>query len=222
MWKVKEKREKRKCLCFGVYSPAGRRRPSLPAGRAPRCYTKLEEKEPGYSLDTGRKRYKCCVAAGADGARQYVDAGASSWAQVVVLLMFKQRLALAAAPSAWPWRELRQWLCLEKCSQGPAAPTNGSWLKPKLSNVGLPSSPASLKYLWAPGLGGRWGPWWEQDVFGRLKRQGASWASLPHPLGVWVQSSCLANNLRIPALTTLLANTMLKQASAGAGFLEEN
>lgn len=204
------RREKRESLCFGVYCPAGLRRPPVWQGerwaltpswgwKSPVNFTILEEKKarvPGCR----RSRW----------GRARVGAGASRCVQVVVLLTFNQGLDPASASSAWSWHEPRQRLCPEKRSQGPAALTKRSWLKPKFSNIGSPSSPADLKYLWAPGLSGQKGPWWEEDVFRSLNRLGASWASLPQPRGVWVQSSCLANRLQILALITLLANTVLK------------
>lgn len=120
----------------------------------------------------------------------------SRWAQV-------RLCAGATTECRWCWgsRSSRAWLrlqhhqpglarasarlCLQEHSQPPAAPTNWSWLKPKLSNTGFPSSPTDLRHFWALGLGGQKGPWWQEGLFKSLNRLCAGWASLP---GSWCLS----------------------------------
>lgn len=146
-------------------------------------YTKVEGKEPSYLIQEERD-----VSAGL--LQEQMGPGeALCWShhrvQVVLWLTFKQGLAPAAAPSAWLWHEPRPRLCLQEHSQRPAAPTNWSWVKPKLSNTGFPSSPTDLRHLWVLGLGGQKGPWWQEGLFKSLNRLCASWASLP---GSWCLS----------------------------------
>lgn len=131
-----------------------------------------------------RKEIWVLVAAGADGPRwgsvlepplsaggaeAHVQAGLGSGCSTISLV----------------WHEPRPWLCLQEHSQPPAAPTNWSWLKPKLSNTGFPSSPTDLRHFWALGLGGQKGPWWQEGLFKSLNRLCAGWASLP---GSWCLS----------------------------------
>lgn len=97
MWKRKEKREKREFVFWDIFPSESWE--AIPAsGRALGCDIKLEVKQLHYLPYTrGRDASRWDQARVGDGASHRVQ----------VLLMFKQILAPAAEPSAWPWQEPR-------------------------------------------------------------------------------------------------------------------